>query len=210
MEKKALRKIFMEQQGRIPVEKSRAAGESMLSLISAEAFWREARSVFCFLGMTGEPDTAPFILRALNEGKSVLVPRTGKNRLMETVPVVNGPDGPSIPFDRDSLSRIIAEWPLSYNIPEPPTSIPAEDPSSLDLVIVPSVAIDLWGCRLGHGAGYYDRFISGFQAAKKRPLLVATQFEELLMSEPLPREPYDMLVDMIVTENRILIPVSFS
>jgi len=209
MEKKVLRKIFMEQQSRISAEKSMAAGEAMLSLLSGEAFWQEARSVFCFISMSGEPDTTPIILGALNSGKTVCVPRTGKNRLMETVPIMDDSGVLSMPMDRDAFSRIIAAWPLSYNIPEPPASIHAEDPSKLDLVIVPSVAVDRRGCRLGHGAGYYDHFINGFQTAKKRPLFAAIQFEELLMDEPLPREPYDMLVDMIVTENEIIIPVSF-
>jgi len=192
-DKQALREIITERRKLIPEAEAKAAGEAIISLLCGEAFWREANSVFCFLSVDGEPDTSPIIGRALAEKKTVCVPRTSPNRVMEAVPVA------------DLCAR---GWPLSFGIPEPPASYPAVDAATLDLVIVPSLAVDRQGNRLGHGGGYYDSFIARFKNARKRPLFAAIQFAAFVQSEALPNEYYDMRVDMILTENEIIIPFS--
>jgi len=191
MDKRDLRKLFLERRAQVSAIEATMAGEAMASLLSGEPCWREARSVFCFLSVAGEPDTAPIILRALAEGKTACVPRTAADRAMEAVPII-------------ALSRLTEGWPLSYGIPEPPASYPAMDAAGLDLVIVPSLAVDIWGYRLGHGGGYYDRFIARFQNEQKRPLFSAIQFARFVQHEALPREDYDMKVDVILTENEII------
>ena len=194
-DKQSLREIITERRKLITETEAKAAGEAIISLLSGEVFWREASSVFCFLSVGGEPDTSPIIGMALAEKKTVCAPRTSPNRVMEAVPVTD---------------LCIEGWPLSFGIPEPPASYPAADPAGLDLVIVPSLAVDRFGNRLGHGGGYYDRFIARFNNAPKRPLFAAIQFAEFVHSEELPYEDYDMRVDMILTEKEIIIPIPFS
>jgi len=192
-DKQYLRKTITERRRLIPETEAVAAGEAMALLLSAEAFWHEVNSVFCFLSVDGEPDTSPIINSALAEKKTVCVPRTSPNRVMEAVPI------------KDLCTE---GWPLSFGIPEPPASYPAADAATLDLVIVPSLAVDRWGNRLGHGGGYYDNFIARFENVQKRPLFAAIQFAAFVQSEALPYEDYDMRVDMILTENKIIIPFS--
>ena len=182
--------MVMGMRGELSADEVRAKSEAIAGLIFEAPFYREARSIFCFVSVEGEADTAPIIQRALEEGKRVCVPRTAPGRGMDAVPV-----------SLESFARAGEDWPHYYGIPEPPASFPAmEDPRALDLVFVPSLAVDMEGYRLGHGGGYYDRFISLFQNSKTRPLFVAIQFADLLFARRLPREVHDMAVDVIVTD----------
>ena len=81
-------------------------------------------------------------------------------------------------------------------------SAPVIAPEKLDLVIVPALAYDLAGFRLGYGGGYYDRFLTGTQAFK------AGLARERLIMDMLPRESHDIAVDSVITEEKIYCPIS--
>ena len=193
MNKAALRKTFLQQRKLIPADEARAAGERMTSFLFGSSFWKEAESVFCFISVEGEPDTTPIFLRAFADGKAVFVPRTGPERTLETVPVTLDE------FDENAK----ALWPRSYGIPEPPATLPAAVAPRIDLSLIPSLAVDAAGFRLGHGGGYYDRFIMDRRSQPPSGLFAAIQFGVFFISEVLPREPYDMPVDILITENGI-------
>jgi 5-formyltetrahydrofolate cyclo-ligase len=192
--KAALRKEFLEKRSRISEVEARECSERIASLLCAEKFWREASSVFCFIGVNGEPDTSLVIHRAFAEGKAVCVPRITKGVHMETVPVTSP----------EAYGRAMTEWLRSYGIPEPPASFPAAAPC-VDLVIVPSLAVDRQGFRLGYGGGCYDRFITKSRSSEKPPLFAAIQFDAFLLRNPLPCEEHDMRVDAIVTEKEVIL-----
>ena len=195
--KAVLRKKLLEERRGIPAADARARSESIASLLRAQAFWREAASVFCFISVEGEPDTSPLILGAFAEGKAFYAPRTLKGALMETVPVAS----------EEIYRRAPAEWPRRHGIPEPSAAtFPAAKLTPPALVIVPSLAVDRLGFRLGYGGGYYDRFIEQARSAENPPLFAAIQFAAFLSEDPLPRDEHDMRVDVIVTEKEIIIP----
>jgi len=197
-EKKLLRKILLEARENISPEEARTADNAILSRVLNAGFYREAESVFIYVSVDREMDTKPVIHQAFKDGKTVLVPRTGKDRTMEAVLI----------DEEEFLKRAETEWPRCFNIPEPPDDLPALDPARIDLVIVPSLALDLFGYRLGYGGGFYDHFIAAAHKQKKRPVFVAVQRAAFIRDDALPREPYDMAVDYIVSENGISIPVS--
>jgi len=70
---------------------------------------------------------------------------------------------------------------------------------TVDLIIVPGIAFDYAGHRIGHGMGYYDRLLSENIKAIK----IALAFEQQLVEE-IPTEHHDVSVDMIITEKRII------
>lgn len=72
------------------------------------------------------------------------------------------------------------------------------DPSIIDVVIVPGLAFDTTGGRLGQGKAYYDRFLPRTQARR-----VAVAFDAQVV-EQVPREPHDLLMHTIVTERRVI------
>ncbi|MDO8644688.1 MAG: 5-formyltetrahydrofolate cyclo-ligase [bacterium] len=83
----------------------------------------------------------------------------------------------------------------AYGIPEP---ISGKEAEGLSLLIVPGLAFDESGFRLGYGEGYYDRFLSTFLGFK---VGIAFNFQ---MCARLPREKQDIPCDLVITENRIL------
>jgi 5-formyltetrahydrofolate cyclo-ligase len=75
-------------------------------------------------------------------------------------------------------------------------------PEQLDVVIVPGLAFDRSGNRLGRGRGYYDRFLSQFTS---KTLLIGLAFECQIV-EQIPVDTWDFPVSVVITENRIICP----
>jgi 5-formyltetrahydrofolate cyclo-ligase len=72
---------------------------------------------------------------------------------------------------------------------------------NIDIVIVPGIVFDIYGNRIGFGAGYYDKFLKHFKKLK-----IAIAFDFQVIDEKIPIHQYDVPVDMIITEKRIIIP----
>ena len=86
--------------------------------------------------------------------------------------------------------------PGSFGIPEPAASLKPYEKDKIDIVIVPGIAFDEAGNRLGQGKGYYDRRIASFPEGK-RPLLIGVCMDFQLMSL-IPVESSDIPVDMLL------------
>ena len=99
------------------------------------------------------------------------------------------------------LSESFDGWTRSrYGIDEPPANSPELAPEDLDLVVVPALAFDERGYRIGYGGGYYDRFL-----LRLRPDCVTVGVTlEALVVPALPAEPHDVPVQIIVTETRTI------
>ena len=85
----------------------------------------------------------------------------------------------------------------NYGIPEPITAAPM-DRDSIDLMIVPGVAFDSTGNRLGRGGGYYDRLLAGFAGQKAA---VAFDFQ---VYPRIPFDKHDISMDLIITETKVM------
>ncbi len=134
----------------------------------------------------GEIDPEP-ALRALHDaGWKVVLPVVG--------PEVSLGFAPWIPevtrFSRNALG-----------IAEPDS--PVVDPTVIDLVLVPGVAFDASGGRLGHGAGYYDRFFARLEKSGARPRRWGLAHDIQVVDE-VPVEPWDVPMDVVVTPSRVI------
>ena len=197
MDKKTLRDLIIKQRGLISEADSRAKSEAIAKQLCETDFYQKARTVFCFISKAGEPNTEPIIRQVFADGKVLCVPRTYPDGLMEAVPV-----------GEDAIASKEADWPSFFGIPEPPKELGTIDRGELDMIVVPSLAVDIDGYRLGFGGGYYDRFIESFRGLRTRPFTVAIQFAEFYYIKKLPRESHDSPVDAIITEEGIIIPSS--
>lgn len=74
--------------------------------------------------------------------------------------------------------------------------------SDVDLVLIPGIAFDERGYRLGYGGGWYDRFSTKLHGGVK---MVGLAFEEQIIPE-IPSEPHDLLLDLILTDGRVIRP----
>ena len=132
-----------------------------------------------------EVDTAGLIRQSLARGQEV------------AVPVVQ----PGTRILRHALIQGLGQLqPGRWGLPEPAAGHPCwlEDLARIDLVIVPGLAFDPLGRRLGLGGGYYDRFLARVSAPK-----VGLIYGELLLDE-LPSETHDIHVDIVITESQTL------
>jgi 5-formyltetrahydrofolate cyclo-ligase len=161
--------------------RSRAIVEQLLELPAYGA----AALISAFVGVGSEVDTLPFIESALASGKRVAVPWVNGRTLRL--------------FDLRNVGELA---PAPFGLLEPPPELradPARDvePAEIDLFVVPGVAFDRHGGRLGHGRGYYDGLL-----ARARPdaAFVATAFD-CQMVERVPMTARDVPIHAIVTES---------
>ena len=153
-------------------EASRVITRQVLTLPA----WEQAKTVMAYWSMPGEPDTRELMETALREGKTLLLPRCLDASRMTALPV----------RDLDSLK------PGALGIPEPEDDgTKAPEP---DLILVPCMAAAMHGVRLGHGAGYYDRFL-----AERSGRTVCLCFRILVRAD-LPAEDTDVSVDLVITD----------
>lgn len=155
-------------------EASREITQQVLSL----PFWEQARTVMAYWSLPEEPDTRELMEAALRQGKTLLLPRCTDKTRMEALPV----------RDLDGLEAGV------LGIPEPKPVQKGTEVPEPDLILVPCMAAALHGVRLGHGAGYYDRFL-----AEHSGKAVCLCFRALLWAD-LPAEDTDVPADLVVTD----------
>lgn len=135
--------------------------------------------VSCFLPIRSEIDTRPLIA-ALNDAGARVV-----------LPTVAG-DDPDLVFRAWAPGEPLARG--AFGVEEPTAAAPIVDPT---IMIVPLLAFDRDGYRLGYGGGYYDRAIARLSADQPIPAIgVAYDAQEVVV---VPREPHDRRLDAIVT-----------
>ena len=174
-------------------EKRAASDRRIAESILGSSLWREAESVFLYISVGTEPDTRGLLIRAFEEGKRVYVPKClpGPERIMLAVRI-------------RSLEELV---PGTLGIPEPlPDSegrYETAEAGELDLMLIPCVTADRSGNRLGHGAGYYDRFLAALAGnlplttGTQHPALVCLCHEELL-ARAVPTDERDVRMDFVV------------
>ncbi|MDR3136300.1 MAG: 5-formyltetrahydrofolate cyclo-ligase [Coriobacteriales bacterium] len=145
------------------------------------ALYRQAHTLLCFASLHPEIDTAPIISHALSAGKRV------------ALPVVAGPQH----IEARLINSLSELAPGTFRILEPPQKNPLLRPDQIDLALVPGLAFDRNGNRLGRGGGFYDRFLSG------RSFSAIALCREALLLPALPTEAWDEPVDMVITEGNI-------
>lgn len=178
MTKAQLREELLARRRAMTSEQRSQAAEAIAGHLLAVPVVARARRVACYLSMPYEPGAGPFIEAALRRGVGVLVPVSLPDGLLDWVTY-----DPAVPC---------VAGPLGIPAPEGPR-LGAGALDSCDAVIVPALSVDHAGCRLGRGAGYYDRALLGVQAP-----VCALVFTHELVQE-LPHEPHDVPVQMAVT-----------
>ena len=146
-----------------------------------------AKAVLFYASFRSEVSTLTMAEDALAAGKRVLLPVVDNYRKELKL------------YEIGSLSELS---PGFMGIPEPAARRETErDISDPDLVIIPGAAFDIYGNRLGYGAGYYDKMLSRL---KRRIPLIALAYEEQI-TDSLPSEPHDVRVQKIVTDRRTIV-----
>ena len=166
----------------------------MQERLLASPLWRDCRRVAAYMAVKGEAGTSLLLDEARRTGRALFLPRCRRQG------EEGWPGGMDFLLCEAGTPLILSR----FGIPEPPPDAPALSPAELaapdTLLIVPALAFDREGFRLGYGGGYYDRVL-----ARAACPSVGLAFHSLLLPQ-LPREPWDKSVRAVCTEEILLCP----
>lgn len=177
--KQELRKRIIELKKQQSVESMTLHSVKALTTLEDLPIFKGAKTILLYHALKDEVQTAAFINK-WREKKTILLPVVEGDFLK--LKIYN---------DKDSLSI------GAYGIEEP-SGKDFTDYNSIDLAIIPGMSFDKKGNRLGRGKGYYDRLLPNIDAYK---IGLCYQFQ---ISEYIPTETHDKLMDAILTENGII------
>jgi 5-formyltetrahydrofolate cyclo-ligase len=184
--KKQLRKTILAQRRALTPEEVQRRSSVVLENLSRSSLLAGRDTVALYAAADKEVMTRPLFERLIREGRRVVLPR------------VRG-RGPEIDFfavkDWESLAK------SSFGIPEPAPGGEPVAPAALDFILVPGVAFDGRGGRLGYGMGCYDRALA--EARPDAPLVGAGYDFQLL--DEIPLEEHDVPLTAVVIERGTLL-----
>lgn len=179
--KKQLRKEIARKQAALTPQETAVSDAAMLPWILELPEYQKASLLFCYVSMEKEPDTRRLIAHALAAGKRVAVPLcTGKGQM-----------------EAREIAGMEDLIPGQYGILEPKAACPMVTPREIRLAVIPCVTCGHNGKRLGHGGGYYDRYLAQMLCPS------VCLCREALTCEEIPLEPHDLPVGMLITEQGV-------
>ncbi|HEY9509965.1 MAG TPA: 5-formyltetrahydrofolate cyclo-ligase [Verrucomicrobiae bacterium] len=184
--KAVIRKEVRELVRTISSEQRALASRQACALLEQQADWQNAKSIFFYAPLSEELDLWPLVQDSLSAGKIVCLPRFD--------PATNR----YIACQIQSLAADISIG--KFGVREPGESCVMVPLNRLDLILVPGVAFNLRGHRLGRGKGFYDQLLVDASGIK-----CGVAFDEQIITE-IPIEPHDVLVNRILTPTRWIEP----
>ena len=182
--KARLRKEMIAMRDALPVGAQDRFAQAAVEKLAALPEYRAARSVLATMSIGSEWSTRAFLDRAHADGKAIMLPR-----ITDVKP------------KRLQLHRVgdLATdlKPGVWDIPEPdPARCPEAAISDVEFALVPALAIDSEGYRLGYGAGYFDKLLAG----RGPRTFCVTALPSQFVVDRLPHEPHDIAIHLIVTD----------
>ena len=183
--KERLRKRVLAVRMGLDRGRAKVSGQAILDrVLGLEAYLR-AKLVHTYVSSKeNEVDTRALIGTCLAQGKRVAVPVVMPGTKTLAHALIDGLD-----------QLVVGPWGLAQPDPAAAVWLPAE--ARIDLVVVPGLAFDRRGQRIGWGGGYYDRFLAQVQTVK-----IGLCYDELVL-DCIPGEPHDVPVNMVVAETAI-------
>ncbi len=183
--KKILRKKLLAERKKLLKKFVERASNRICAKLASSREFKAAKKILFYFPVRNEVDCMPAIERAFREGKKVFLPRI-RGKEFQVVGVKNFGELEKMPRG-------------AFGIPEPAGRKTALE--KIGLIVVPGVAFDLQGHRLGYGKGFYDALLRRKKAGSVAAGLCYTQF----LVEKLPVSKWDKRVNAIITENGVKI-----
>ncbi len=178
--KKNLRNEMKAKLAKLKPEELKAKSEALEKKFAESPEFEAADSILIYVATSSEPETRKIISEALKRTKAVFVPKV---------------EGDFICVCRlHALEQLL---PGKFGIHEPPGEAKCEL-KQFDVVVIPGLAFDLHGGRLGRGGGFYDRLLSSLSGN-----FIGFCFDEQVVGE-VPKMEHDMHVHKIFTDERVI------
>lgn len=182
--KKGLRQKMLAMRRALSANETESRSSSLKENILSLPEYKNAKKIMAFLAMKGESNLDGFIRQALLDGKEVYIPVCLPERQMEAGRLIDMEH-----FEKGPLG--LRNLPAGYEV---------TSPESLDLVLIPGLAVSQEGIRLGMGAGYYDRYLARVPFEKR----VAALWDFQVIPD-IPSEPFDQKIAKIVTHKSVIV-----
>lgn len=180
MDKREIREKIKQMRRMLTEAEKESAAEEVFSTLEKTGAFLMANHILMYHSLPDELSTHAFL-------------KKWGNRKHFYLPRVNGVNLDILPYDESRLEL------GAFHIEEP-SGDNTVDESEIELIIVPAVAYDRKGNRLGRGKGFYDRLLSTTQAVK-----IGVGYEFQLIDE-IPIEPHDVPMDMVITQYTRITP----
>jgi len=188
LDKAELRKTILSQRKNLSLTIKQQASERIVQTILESPFYSSAKHIGLYFAFQGEVDLQTLMLRAWHTEKKTYFPVVQENKTL-------------LFFEVSSTTPL---KPNRFGIPEPVVTHPSVSLEILDNLFIPLVAFDDERYRLGMGQGYYDRTLAPLyaqdQITQVKTIGIGYAFQH---TAALPREPWDIPLDMIITERYI-------
>jgi 5-formyltetrahydrofolate cyclo-ligase len=185
-EKKHIRDQILKQRESLDLNIRSQWDESIFNRFISSEFYKKAATIFAFVSFKSEVDTHKIIKYAAEDGKTIYVPKIqSKEKGIEI-------------FKIEDFNQLKKGY---FGILEPVEGCVPADKNTIDLILMPGVAFDRLGGRLGYGAGFYDRFLSGMDE-KANKIALAYHFQIL---NRIPMDKYDIPIDGVISEGEIIL-----
>lgn len=181
-QKKQLRLRLLQQRRDMVTKQKQTIDRQICQRVLESEEYQHAKVVFAYWSTEEEIDTHAILADAWKQGKRVCVPKCLRGHRMIARQIRSEAD--------------LTEQ--TFGIPEPGAQCTEISPDEIDLCLVPALACDASGVRLGYGGGFYDRFLP--QTAGFRMALCA---QERLLPD-VPAQEHDIHCDCVVTEHEVM------
>jgi 5-formyltetrahydrofolate cyclo-ligase len=185
-EKRRLRAALSQSLRRVSSEQAEDAGQRAARELLAWSGFAPASEIVAFASQAGELDTRPFLEATRCAGKTALLPRI-RGEDLEFAPV-------------DDFEGLVSG---RYGVLEPGPDCVARSVAAHAIVLVPGLAFDAQGGRLGRGAGYYDRALAGLRRRSDSATFIGVGFA-MQVIDRVPMTSHDVRIDAILTEDALL------
>ena len=199
--KRAIRARMKKERASLPMERRRAADKRILSSVTSHPLYGQAEEIYCYISFGEEVSTRELVEYSLKMGKKVAAPKI----LVDNF----APAGEAMPKDTplsmefyyiSSLEELKEGY---YGILEPPTGGDARSGQAQGrnvLVVMPGLAFDRQGGRIGYGMGFYDAYLMRRPSYRR----MALAYDMQLLGH-IPAETHDIRPEIIITEKEICI-----
>ena len=185
MDKKIIREKIINKRNNLSLDIKIEYDISIFSELINSEFYKNANRIFTYISFGSEIDTIKFIKYALNDNKEIYVPKTDKTKKEMVAIRINSLD-----------NMIVDKW----GILEPKHVDKENICKSFDLIIMPGVAFDRKGNRIGYGGGYYDKYFSQIKDESNK-MVLAYDFQ---IVNSIKNETHDIKVNYIITNNEFI------
>ena len=185
VDKKSIRENIINKRNELSLDIKIQYDITIFNELINYEFYKNAKKIFTYVSFGSEVDTIEFITYALNDNKEIYVPKTDKIKKEMVAMRINSLD-----------NMIVDKW----GILEPKHVDKDKICENFDLIIMPGVAFDRKGNRIGYGGGYYDKYFSQIKGESNK-IVLAYDFQIVNSIE---NEAHDIRVNCIITNNEFI------